>query len=215
MAGYNGYSKSNNAIEAENDHKFSLTNLCRIYGLKKDSIENEVNPCEWHHSSKYFNIVNYYDARDCVRSRNIRDLTTSRPSPTQLYNRMVVKISMIKEAAGYQRFTNIIANLKIKMAELEKKIDAIEKNKETKAQAKREAAEAVRQAALQAQRQKAQSDYKFRLYRRCQATGVNIRLVKEALNGAAPVDPCCMKSQIRKWFAGYENSVDEIMAIGA
>lgn len=69
MAGYSGYSKSNNAIDAENDGKYPKTRAIQIVRSKTGCtakrawvILEEIYDGEWHHSSKYYNAVHYYDA---------------------------------------------------------------------------------------------------------------------------------------------------------
>ena len=58
---YNGYSKSNRAIQAENEGKFPASVLAKKLKVKTDAIRGLMEPCEWHHTSKFYNITNYYD----------------------------------------------------------------------------------------------------------------------------------------------------------
>jgi hypothetical protein len=67
MAGYDGFSKSNNAVQAELDGKFPKSLAVKIIA-KKYSVSQKraekflstVPPCEWHHSSKNYNKVDYF-----------------------------------------------------------------------------------------------------------------------------------------------------------
>ena len=61
MAGYCGYSKSNNAIEAERNNKFPASRLAKLLGVKTKALRAVLAPCEYHHTSKFFNATNYYD----------------------------------------------------------------------------------------------------------------------------------------------------------
>lgn len=73
-SGYSGYSKSNRAMDAEEEGKYPLTKASRFLRSKlieKLDIKIKIKEAkkileqywdgEWHHSSKYCNKVNYYD----------------------------------------------------------------------------------------------------------------------------------------------------------
>lgn len=110
MAGYCGYSKSNNAIEAESDYKLPRSTLCKRMGLKPDIVEDLIQTCEWHHTSKKYNCTDYYDARDCIKSRILRLLSKPRPNDEQLKFRQIVKKQLIREI-NYQRRFNSVARI--------------------------------------------------------------------------------------------------------
>lgn len=63
MAGYHGYSKSNNAIEAERSGKMTATALAKWIGggATAAGVATVLSPCEWHHTSKMYNATDYYD----------------------------------------------------------------------------------------------------------------------------------------------------------
>ncbi len=68
MAGYSNYSKSNNAVEAESEGRYPLSKAARIVAKetgitikKATSILKEIGTDEYHHSSKFYNAVDYYD----------------------------------------------------------------------------------------------------------------------------------------------------------
>lgn len=62
MAGYFNYSKSNNAVAAERDGKYPATRFAQIYGFKSaKSVRECLKSSEWHHTSKRYNITDYYD----------------------------------------------------------------------------------------------------------------------------------------------------------
>ena len=70
MAGYYGYSKSNNAVDAEQNGIHPLTTAVKILASaagitqkKARAIFNSVGACEWHHTSKYYNKTDYYDVQ--------------------------------------------------------------------------------------------------------------------------------------------------------
>lgn len=66
MAGYSGFSKSNNAVAAEAEGKFPLTAAARKAGIPAELIRRFVHPCEWHHTSVRYNATNYYDVAEIV-----------------------------------------------------------------------------------------------------------------------------------------------------
>jgi hypothetical protein len=77
MAGYDGYSKSNNAVDAEGEGRYPLTKAARIVARETGitvkaarSILLEIRTIEYHHSSKFFNCVDYYDTKEPIRVIN-------------------------------------------------------------------------------------------------------------------------------------------------
>lgn len=65
MSGYNGFSKSNNAVAAEADGRFPASVVARKLGVPAAYVRDRIGTSEWHHSSKYFNVVKYYDLAEC------------------------------------------------------------------------------------------------------------------------------------------------------
>ena len=61
MAGYNGYSKSNNACDAEDEGRYPATQLARRLGCRPSAIRDLLTPSEWHHTSGWYNRTDYYD----------------------------------------------------------------------------------------------------------------------------------------------------------
>ena len=73
MAGYYGYSKSNNAITAENQGRFPISQAkkivsaeCNITQSLASKFLKGIYSGEYHHSSKFYNIVDYYDAAKII-----------------------------------------------------------------------------------------------------------------------------------------------------
>lgn len=68
MAGYCGYSKSNNALDAEAQGKMTASALARKIGggATAAGVAEVLEPCEWHHTSKHYNRTNYYDIESDV-----------------------------------------------------------------------------------------------------------------------------------------------------
>lgn len=78
MAGYDGYSKSNNAVDAENHDRFPLTKAIKIVAAKTGITQKEsrkvlkgIGTTEYHHTSKYYNCTDYYDI---ASAENVIDL---------------------------------------------------------------------------------------------------------------------------------------------
>lgn len=65
MAGYHGHGMSNNAIDA---YARGLVPASKIKGIPVDLIDRFCGPDEWHHSSKFYNVVNFYDAKAVVET---------------------------------------------------------------------------------------------------------------------------------------------------
>jgi len=64
MTGYSGFSKSNNAVSAESYGRFPATETARIVRLPAGFVRDcsqFASGGEWHHSSKFFNRVAYFD----------------------------------------------------------------------------------------------------------------------------------------------------------
>ncbi len=76
MAGYFGYSMSNNAMDAYNRGLLPLSKI-RFSDIKEAGLdislkffkwlckENYITATEWHHTSKHYNITYFYDLQDC------------------------------------------------------------------------------------------------------------------------------------------------------
>ena len=60
MAGYSGFSKSNNAIDAEENDERNATQLAKLLHCSSHAVKNLLTPSSWHHTSKQFNKTNYY-----------------------------------------------------------------------------------------------------------------------------------------------------------
>lgn len=61
MAGYSGYSKSNNAVSAEADGKFPASVVAKKLKIPIDFLKEKFEPTEWHHTSARYNKTDYYD----------------------------------------------------------------------------------------------------------------------------------------------------------
>ena len=58
MAGYSGYSMSNNAVAAYDN---GLVPASKIPGVPAALVKEFCSPSEWHHTSMHFNRTNFYD----------------------------------------------------------------------------------------------------------------------------------------------------------
>jgi len=66
MAGYYGYSKSNNAISAEQEGKFPRSKVAKKLGIPSAWILENVKTNEYHHTSCKYNTTYYYDLEDVI-----------------------------------------------------------------------------------------------------------------------------------------------------
>ncbi|MDE2098383.1 MAG: hypothetical protein KGL39_14105 [Patescibacteria group bacterium] len=61
MAGYDGFSKSNNAVAAEAAGKMTASRLAKVLGCSTAAIKEVLSRSEWHHTSSWYNCTDYYD----------------------------------------------------------------------------------------------------------------------------------------------------------
>jgi len=66
MAGYEGFSKSNNAIEAESSGLFPASKIAKKlgHGITPQGIREVLDPAEYHHTSSRYNPTDYYDLEE-------------------------------------------------------------------------------------------------------------------------------------------------------
>lgn len=66
--GYVGFSKSENAVSAENMDKYPVSVLAKKLGngITTAGIKAVLKPCEWHHTSKMYNCTDYYDMDEAI-----------------------------------------------------------------------------------------------------------------------------------------------------
>jgi hypothetical protein len=82
MPGYVGQSKSVSAVNAEADCKFPATEAARRLGVSVAAVKAILVPCEWHHTSKYYNQTDYYDVTD-LSEDELAALRAYRPAHPQ------------------------------------------------------------------------------------------------------------------------------------
>lgn len=73
QSGYNGFSRSVRATQAEAEGKFPKTTAAKELGLSVKAFtagcdRAGISACEWHHVSKYANAVDFYDTHECRAS---------------------------------------------------------------------------------------------------------------------------------------------------
>jgi hypothetical protein len=195
MAGYAGYSMSNNAVEAYNDYKMPISELRKFLGIKDISF----TPCEWHHSSKFYNSVDFYDARKAIICGDIKRLSNAKPNPLQLFNRFLVKCIIIKEAG-----LKCTAKIDARFESLSIAADMFIAAKNGKRAAVRVAKEAEKKAAeekmLAEIRAKSKIDKHFKLQRIAQCHRLTSQKITYAFAGKEVDNVCGIYSQIRNWF---------------
>ena len=64
--GYHGWSKSNNAVSAEDEGRFPATVAAKKLGVKAGAIKLYIPTGEWHHTSNHYNKTYYYDIADLL-----------------------------------------------------------------------------------------------------------------------------------------------------
>lgn len=80
--GYNGYSMSKRAAAAYEDGKvpFSKLPAC-IRKIGKYKLDNYAAPCEWHHTSKFYNRTDFYDVEQVLAIFLIESSEEYEPAP--------------------------------------------------------------------------------------------------------------------------------------
>jgi hypothetical protein len=61
MAGYFGYSMSNNAVDAYNNGRMPASVLAKKIRVSTAAVKSILSPCEWHHTSSHYNRTDFYD----------------------------------------------------------------------------------------------------------------------------------------------------------
>lgn len=85
MAGYQGYSKSNNAVDAESDGRYPMTQAVKVVRAatgvtikEARAMLKEIGTCEWHHTSAKYNATDYYDTEAAIEYFSSEEYKTSR-----------------------------------------------------------------------------------------------------------------------------------------
>jgi len=70
-SGYSGWSRSKRAERAEDEGKLPVSRLAKYLkvdfpGITTADIKAVMEPCEWHHTSKYANATDYYNPADVL-----------------------------------------------------------------------------------------------------------------------------------------------------
>lgn len=60
MAGYHNFSKSNNAVAAEQSGRYPASKCARLLGVPTEWVKRQ-RTSEWHHTSSWYNSTDYYD----------------------------------------------------------------------------------------------------------------------------------------------------------
>lgn len=74
-AGYAGFSKSNNAVEAESENKFPASIAAKKLGVSTAAIKACIPTNEWHHYGTYYNEVYVYDITPYLMLKNNEDMS--------------------------------------------------------------------------------------------------------------------------------------------
>jgi hypothetical protein len=84
MAGYNGFSMSNNAVEAYDRGLLPASKAAREFGFKNAAaLRACVQSSEWHHTSKEFNTTDFFNVTEAMSGMTWRDLAAWRPYLTK------------------------------------------------------------------------------------------------------------------------------------
>lgn len=104
MAGYNWmHGKSNNAVDAE---ERGLLKKGELKAWQKRAVDaGAVHPCEWHHTSKFFNETDYYDPED-FEELDPKDFPPEKkePKPEKTLTRMTAWWEEWEGSRNYGRY---------------------------------------------------------------------------------------------------------------
>ena len=70
MSGYYGFTKSNNAVAAEENSRFPASTLAKKLKVKTVAIKALMSTDEYHHTSCHFNCTDFYDGDLMLRIAN-------------------------------------------------------------------------------------------------------------------------------------------------
>jgi len=211
MAGYAGYSMSNNAVDAYDDYKMPLSRLKQWLGIKDVSF----SACEWHHTSSKYNSTDFYDARDAVKNGDLRKFSNPKPNDLQIFHRYLIKTIIIDEA-GLELTPKNIEKLEALRALAKSYIRTQKEKSDKRFKENLAKKEAERQQKLKEQMEKWKKEKQttaapiiaFRL--KCQA--INRKKLAEIL-GTDPTDNTGIVFQVHKWFAGIDLTLEEKLAL--
>jgi len=94
--GYDGWSKSNRALEAEKEGKYPITQAAQILSkklgwpvTKTKALLLTLGTKEWHHTSKFYNETKYYDISDKWIKENKKDIDSFQYNPSKQDNKEI------------------------------------------------------------------------------------------------------------------------------
>lgn len=114
MAGYDGFSKSNNAIDAENDGRYPASIIEKMLKLPSGYIKNNITTSEWHHTGKYYRITKYYDINDV--KEYLKENPIIKKEKTNKHTRQFDKIQLvdfIRKSGIFYPIFSIMENVQI------------------------------------------------------------------------------------------------------
>jgi hypothetical protein len=107
MAGYNGFSMSNNAVAAYND---GLVPASKVSGVPAALVKAHCRPTEWHHSSKNFNRVNFYDPTEVRAIFGLEAHEDYEADPRAV-------AALAEHKAGAKKSTEVLTNCRVEWIE--------------------------------------------------------------------------------------------------
>lgn len=60
------FGKSHGAVDAEMNGRYPASTLAKRLKVKTGAIKSILTPCEWHHTSSFFNRTDFYDEKDAI-----------------------------------------------------------------------------------------------------------------------------------------------------
>lgn len=97
MAGYVGFSKSRNAVQAEKDGLMTASKLGKLLKVSAKTISENLRALEWHHTSCKYNMTNYYSL-DQIITDSLRESVDNLKNLRQIFRKQKEKQ---KQPEGY------------------------------------------------------------------------------------------------------------------
>jgi hypothetical protein len=102
MAGYDGFSMSNNAVDAYESGRMPASKIAKKIGRGATArgVAAVLQTAEWHHTSSWFTETKFYDFDEAVHERSERDGVLEEAARSALIDEIVVASKAGKVAAS-------------------------------------------------------------------------------------------------------------------
>ena len=100
MSGYHHFSKSNNAISAEQNGQLPASKIAKKLGVSAFVIKQNLKPSEWHHTSSWYNTTDYYDFDEakefCESNEGLKIIESFKQEKDEILNYEDCKVTWLE-----------------------------------------------------------------------------------------------------------------------